>query len=90
MAETIPLGEPWASRGWRLKIRDREIREPPHATLFGPQGTWRWDLRRQRFMDRAPDPRLVPQELVELLRSSRLLLAGSWNRLYPDNPVSGE
>lgn len=90
MSEVLPLGEPWASRGWRLKIRDREVREPPHATLFGPQGQWRWDLRRQRFMDAHPDPRLVPDELVTRIRLLHQHMVWAWDRLYPANPVGGE
>ena len=89
MSEAIPLGEPWNSRGWRLKIRDREIREPPHATLFGPKGTWRWDLRRRRFMDKHAGPRLVPEDLAKLLVARHEELVAAWDRLYPANPVFG-
>jgi hypothetical protein len=89
MAELIPLGEPWESRGWRLKIRDREIREPPHATLFGLGRQWRWELRRQQFMDRDPDPRDVPGEVVEALRMLHPVLVQTWDAMYPANPVFG-
>ena len=87
MPETVRLPDPWEGRGWRLKIYDREIREPPHATLIHRTGKWRWDLRRQRFMDREPSSRLVPQELAESIRKVHEQLVAAWDRRYPDNPV---
>jgi hypothetical protein len=87
--EAVPLPDPWRERGWRLKIYDRETREPPHATLIHRTGTWRWDLRRQQIMDRVPPSRRVPAALVEAVRELQDQLVDAWDRRYPDNPVRG-
>jgi hypothetical protein len=57
----LDLPEPWASRGWRVKIRDRERLEPPHATILQRTRAWRFDLRSEQFLDKDPDPAAIPQ-----------------------------
>jgi hypothetical protein len=68
MAFTLPLPAPWARQHWKLKIRDRERLEPPHATLLHRTRAWRWNLRSGGFMDADPPPRDVPVEIVEFKR----------------------
>ena len=87
MPKQFPLPGDLTAQGWKLKIRDREIREPPHVTLIRGTSSWRWDLRSRAFMDREPDPRVVPDEIVDLLRARHPELVGSWNEKYPENPV---
>lgn len=72
---------------WKVKIRDLEGPEPPHVTLIRGATAWRWNLRERRFMDRRPDPRVVPGELVELLRANHQDLVRWWDAAYPWNPV---
>ena len=42
MPFNLDLPEPWASRGWRVKIRDRERLEPLHATILQRTRAWRF------------------------------------------------
>jgi hypothetical protein len=74
---------------WKVKIRDVEGPEPPHATVIRGTTYWRWNLRERMFMDRTPDPRDVPVELVELLRASHDGLVRRWDATFPWNPVTG-
>jgi hypothetical protein len=86
----LDLPEPWASRGWRVKIRDRERLEPPHVTILQRTRTWRFDLRSEKFLDRDPDPREVPKEVVNEIHSKLRRLRQEWDRMFPGNPVSSE
>ncbi|SRR6266571_1093730 len=56
MPFALKLPEPWASRGWKAKIRDRERLEPPHVTILHKTSAWRFELRSEKFLDREPDP----------------------------------
>ena len=88
MAFSFPLPPQWTAQGWKLKIRDRERLEPPHVTLLLRTRAWRWNLRAGGFMDTIPDPRDVPQELVNLIVESLAVLRAQWDAMYPENPVS--
>jgi hypothetical protein len=88
MPFTLTLPEPWAARGWRVKIRDRERLEPPHVTILHRTRAWRLDLRSERMLDKAPDPRDVPKEILDEIRKRRALLCQEWNRMFPENPVA--
>ncbi len=79
--------EPWASRGWKVKIRDRERLEPPHVTILQRTRTWRFDLRSEKFLDREPDPAEVPKEVVKVIHSNLGRLRQEWDRMFPGNPV---
>jgi hypothetical protein len=60
MGKTFKPPSPFAERGWRIKIRDRERIEPPHATVLFKTGAWRWGLR---AWDRLyPGNRVGPEE----------------------------
>jgi hypothetical protein len=87
MPEQLRLPGHLATNRWKVKIRDVEGPEPPHATVIRGTTAWRWDLRERRFMDRIPDPREVPAEVVELLQANHESLARWWDAAFPWNPV---
>lgn len=76
-------------QGWRVKIRDNERVEAPHASIVRRTRTWRVGLRDLRFLDRRPAPREVPREILELVRRDLDLLRAQWDGMYPDNPTGG-
>ena len=90
MPFTLNVPEPWASRGWKAKIRDRERLEPPHVTILYKTRAWRFDLRSEKFLDREPDPAEVPGEMAAAVRANLTLLRQEWDKLFPENPVSSE
>lgn len=77
------------SARWKVKIRDKETREPPHVTILRGTQAWRLNLRSGEFMDSQPDPTEVPDELVALVKDAEnwQLLCDEWDRKYPTNPV---
>ncbi len=48
MAYSLPAD--LALQGWKVKIRDRERAEPPHATILQGTDAWRLNLRNGSFM----------------------------------------
>ncbi len=90
MPFTLNLPEPWPSRGWKAKIRDRERLEPPHVTILQKTRAWRFDLRSGKFLDKEPDPKEVPKEVVDEIRSNLTLLRRQWDGMFPENPISSE
>ena len=87
MPFTLNLPEPWATRGWKVKIRDRERLEPPHVTILRRTRGWRFDLRSERFLDKEPDPNEVPKGVVDEVRLNLTLLRREWDRMFPENRV---
>jgi|GEM_PF-418121 hypothetical protein len=87
MAEELPLPEPWASQGWKAKIRDREGPEEPHVTILHGTRAWRFSIRRWRHLDDQPPTRLVPEGLLGYVHARLSTLIGWWDRKYPNNPV---
>ena len=87
MPFALNLPEPWATRGWKVKIRDRERLEPPHVTILRRTRAWRFDLRSERFLDKEPDPNEVPKDVVSEVRSNLTLLRQEWDRMFPENRV---
>ena len=85
---SLSLSWKWASRGWKVKIRDRERLEPPHATVLHKTRAWRFGLRSERFLDKDPDPGDVPGEIVEALHANLTELRQEWDRMFPENPVA--
>ena len=89
MAYTLPLPAALKKARWKVKIRDKETREPPHVTIIRGTEAWRIDLLTGAFMDDSPDPAEVPEELIELIEDNDTWqqLCDQWDRMYADNPV---
>jgi hypothetical protein len=89
MAYTLPLTAALKKARWKVKIRDKEIREPPHVTIIRRTRAWRIGLRTGAFLDDSPDPADVPEDLIELIHDEAAWqrLCDEWDRMYPDNPV---
>ncbi|MBW3543099.1 MAG: hypothetical protein KY476_22805 [Planctomycetes bacterium] len=91
MAFNLRLPDALRKARWKVKIRDKELREPPHVTIIRGTDAWRLGLRDGAFLDRRPDPSAIPDSLMELIeeRETWNLLCDEWDRLYPANPVAG-
>lgn len=87
----LTLPQKFRQARWKVKIREKEAREPPHVTILQRTDAWRIDLRTGEFMDRQPAPSEVPDDLVEHIKSEEVWkrLCDEWDKKYPDNPVSG-
>lgn len=92
MAFNLRLPNALRKARWKVKIRDKETREPPHVTVIRGTEAWRINLRTGRFMDAQPDPSDVSSELIDLIREEAIWqrLCDEWDGMYPNNPVSGE
>lgn len=91
MPVNFPLSSPLAQAGWRVKIQEKEILEPPHVTVIRGTRKWRINLRsrgRIEFLDRVPPPREVPRALLREIRAKWKTLCDAWDRKYPENPVA--
>jgi hypothetical protein len=77
---------------WKVKIREKETREPPHATILRGTKAWRINLRTREFMDAEPDPADVPSGLVTHIKLEKVWkkLCDEGDKKYPGNPVQGE
>jgi hypothetical protein len=89
MAYTLPLTDALQKARWKVKIRDKETREPPHVTIIRGTVAWRIDLRSAEFMDEVPDPSEVPEDLLDLIedKATWQQLCDEWDQMYPSNPV---
>ncbi len=76
--------------GWKVKIRDKEVREPPHVSIIRRTWTWRLDLRTTEFMDDDPDPTRVPGTLLDYIDKHWEQICMEWDKMYPENPVQGD
>jgi hypothetical protein len=90
MAFRLPLPDPFPARGWKVKIRDLERNEPPHATILWRQRAWRFGLRERTFLDDAPDPTGVPAEIVTEVLRQLVVLCREWDAMYPENPIASK
>jgi hypothetical protein len=90
MAYTLPLTAALTRARWKVKIRDKETREPPHVTIIRGTDAWRIDLRKKEFMDDSPDPSQVPGVLIDQIMAETTWqqLCDAWDRMYPRNPVA--
>lgn len=75
---------------WKLKIRDKEAREPPHVTILRRTDAWRINLRTHGFMDDHPRPDEVPEKLMTFVEENWQSICDKWNEKYPGNPVEGD
>jgi hypothetical protein len=87
MSKSFAIGHPWSGQGWKVKIRDNERSEPPHATVIKGVESWRFGLRTGTFLDKEPPPRRVPNGLVGWLEEHIDELRSEWDCTYPENPV---
>jgi 2'-5' RNA ligase len=78
------------NEGWRVKIRQKERVEPPHVTIIRKTEYWRYGLRTPGFLDTEPDPRSVPQEVIDTIKANLTLLREQWDQMYPHNPIASE
>jgi hypothetical protein len=85
----LPLPKAFAKVRWKVKIREKELRHPPHVSIIRGTDTWRINLRTGEFMDKRPKPSDVPDELLGVIRSEEnwKTLCEQWDQKYPDNPV---
>ena len=88
MAFSLSLPEPWASRGWKAKIRDKERLEPPHVTVLHKTRAWRIGLRELGFLDASPQAKNVPDELCAYVEENSKVFRDAWNRMYPETRSS--
>ncbi|HVG43925.1 MAG TPA: hypothetical protein VM890_04320 [Longimicrobium sp.] len=87
MPFSLRLCEPWATLGWKAKIREDERNEEPHVSILFKLWTWRLSLRTGEFLDAVPPPRNVPAGMVEWIWCQRELLRARWDEKYPENVV---
>jgi hypothetical protein len=90
MPYSLPLPESLRQQGWKVKIRDKERVEEPHVTVIRGKVWWRFGLRSRQFLDAHPDPRLVPNEVVDEILAATDVLCEEWDDAYPENPVLSE
>jgi hypothetical protein len=90
MPHSFEVPEPWKSRGWAIKIRDRERLEEPHVSVLFKTRVWRFGLRSIQFLDVEPDPGDVPRGLVRHLEDHLEEHITIWDAMYPENPVASE
>ena len=85
----FPLPTSLKKAGWKVKIRDKETREPPHITILRGTQAWRVNLRTGRFMDKQPDPTEVPVEISNFIEEpgNWSSICSQWDKKYPNNPV---
>ena len=72
---------------WKVKIRNLERTEDPHITILWKTKSWRYNIRETGFMDNEPDPRQVPDEVVEHIENKLDTLRTEWDKKHPENPI---
>jgi hypothetical protein len=85
----LPLPASLRNARWKVKIREKETREPPHVTILRGTDAWRIDLRTKTFMDQVPDPSVVPKALLDFILqpANWKTICAEWDERYPTNPV---
>lgn len=89
MPFSLGLSRQLTQARWKVKIFDKENREPPHVTIVRGVEKWRVNLRTRLFMDRHPPDREVDERVKEAIRDNWALLIEQWDEIHPDNPVEG-
>ena len=87
MPVSLRLPKTLRAAGWKVKIQEKETTESPHVSILRGTHKWRLGLRDHQFMDRSPDPSLLPDELRAEIDGNWNWLCDEWNRKYPKNPV---
>ena len=75
------------TRGWKVKIRDKERLESPHVTIQFRWRTWRVDLRTGEMMDHGNSWGQIDPDVAETVVSSWEAICRAWDEMYPLNPV---
>lgn len=88
----LPLPTSLSKARWKVKIQEKETREPPHVSILRGTDKWRINLRTRGFMDKRPKPSDVPEALLQVIREKDNWewLCRQWDAKYPDNPVSSD
>jgi len=87
---TLPLPPRLKIEGWKVKIRNWERVETPHATILRYTQEWRFDLRTGDFLEPPKaNKNDIPKDLWIVLRNNLDLLTREWDARYPENPVGG-
>jgi hypothetical protein len=85
----LPLPVALRRARWKVKIRDKESREPPHVTIIRGTRAWRINLRTGAFLDAEPAASEIPVQIVAQIRQQETWqqLRAAWDVMYPNNPV---
>jgi len=77
------------TKGWKVKIREKERLEPPHVTILCGKKEWRVGLRDKRFLV-PPGGKWadIDDEVRQLIEKSWRSLQNAWDGKYPSNPMS--
>lgn len=87
MTYALKLPDRLRQQGWKVKIRNLERGEVPHVTIFLKTRAWRYGLRDLRFLDNAPNPKAVSDEVTDQVRVQIEVLRREWDVRYPENPI---
>jgi hypothetical protein len=41
-------------------------------------------------LDREPDPTEIPDDVIQAVRGSIVVLRTEWDRMYPENPIASQ
>jgi hypothetical protein len=87
MAFSLRLSQQLTKARWKVKIFDKENREPPHVTIVRGTERWRINLRTRQFMDLEPSQKKVDDEVISAIRVNWERLKKEWDQIHPNNPV---
>ncbi len=89
MPVELPLPTDLKQAKWKVKIQDKERLEPPHVSILRGTDRWRINLRTGEFMDRVPDSKDVPIQIIDLIAEDGTWewLCEQWDAMYSENPV---
>ena len=85
----LPLPKRLKAEGWKVKIREKERVEPPHATVMHKAREWRLGLRDKRLLV-PPGGRIkdIDPGVMRIVEEHWERLIAAWDAKYPENPVS--
>src|ERR1700676_1207709 len=91
MPHELKLPKRLKTRGWKVKIREKERLEPPHVTIMCGTNEWRIGLRDKSFLV-PPGGKWaeIDQGVRELIEKNWKTLQEAWDKKYPSNPISSE
>ncbi len=85
----LPLPKKLRSRGWKVKIREKERVEPPHVTVMHKLDEWRLGLRDRQLLV-PPGGRIkdIEPAVMRIIDENWQVLVAAWDAKYPENPVA--